>query len=118
MHRFDHPWIYGHPWGDGFGWWPGTLLSVLSSVFLLALLIGLVLALLRWIIPYLKPIIADIFGRPPADLSPLEILRERYSAGEIDDITFEQMRERLEASYQHESNGYQRETWTGYRDSR
>ena len=25
-------------------------------------------------------------------------------------------RERLEASYQHENNGYQRETWTGYRD--
>ena len=116
MHRLDHPWIHGHSWNDGFGWWPGTLLSVLSTVFLLALLIGLILALLRWIIPYLKPIIADIFGRPSADLSPLEKLRERYAAGDIDDITFERMRERLQASYQHESNGYQRETWTGYRD--
>ncbi len=54
MHRLDHPWIHGHSWNDGFGWWPGTLLSVLSTVFLLALLIGLILALLRWIIPYLK----------------------------------------------------------------
>ncbi len=116
MHRFEHPWIYGHPWGDGFNWWPGTLLSVLSTMFLVALLIGLAWLVLRWLIPYLKPIIADIFGRPPAGLSPLEILRERYAAGEIDDITFEQMRERLQASYQHESTGYPRETWTGYRD--
>jgi uncharacterized membrane protein len=117
MHRFEHPWIYGHPWGNEFAWWPGTLLSVLSTVFLLALLLGLGLALLRWIIPYLKPIIADIFGRSPADLSSLEILRERYAAGEIDDVTFERMRERLQASYQQESNGYQHETRTGYRDS-
>jgi uncharacterized membrane protein len=113
MHRFEHPWIW-HPWGDGFAWWPGMLLSALSTLFWVALLIGLAWVLLRWLIPYLKPIIADIFGRQPAD--PLEILRERYAAGEIDDITFEQMRERLEASYQHESTGYPRETWTGYRD--
>jgi putative membrane protein len=116
MHRFEHPWIYGHHWGNGFGWWPGMLLSVLSTLLWVALLIGLAWLLLRWILPYLKLIIADIFGSPPADLSPLEILRERYAAGEIDDVTFERMRERLEASYQCESTGYPRETWTGYRD--
>ncbi len=31
--------------------------------------------------------------------SALEILRQRYARGEIDAATFEQMRERLEASY-------------------
>ena len=31
----------------------------------------------------------------------LETLRQRYAAGEIDAVTFEQMRERLEASYPH-----------------
>ena len=31
----------------------------------------------------------------------LETLRQRYAAGEIDAVTFEQMRERLEASYSH-----------------
>ena len=45
--------------------------------------------------------ISDIFGIAPPDASPLEILRQRYAAGEIDAVTFEQMRERLEASYSH-----------------
>ncbi len=34
---------------------------------------------------------------PPSQLSALEILRQRYARGEIDDVTFQQMRERLEA---------------------
>jgi len=65
------------------------------------LFIGLAWILLKWIIPYLIPWITDIFGRPPAGSPSLEILRQRYAAGEIDYVTFEQMRERLEASYQH-----------------
>ena len=35
---------------------------------------------------------------PPSQLSALEILRQRYARGEIDDATFQNMRERLEAS--------------------
>jgi len=46
-------------------------------------------------------IMADFFGMEPVDTPPLEILRQRYAAGEIDADTFEQMPERLEASYQH-----------------
>ena len=34
-------------------------------------------------------------GVPPVQLSALEILRQRYARGEIDAVTYEQMRERL-----------------------
>lgn len=126
MHRFGHPWAYEHVRGDEFGWEPGMLLSALSTVFLIALFIGLAWALLRWVFPYILPIMADIFGRPAAhslqasqEPSALEIVRQRYAAGEIDAVTFEQMWERLEASYQqesnsilHDDNGYLRETRT------
>jgi len=97
------------------------ILSALSTLFWVALLIGLVWALLGWIIPTIRPMLTDIFGQTSTDPSALEILRQRYAAGEINTYTFEQMRERLMASYQQESNGrpldeysYQDENWTGY----
>ena len=36
-------------------------------------------------------------GMQPAQASAMEILRQRYARGEIDAVTFEQMRERLES---------------------
>jgi uncharacterized membrane protein len=125
MHRFGHHWMYGHPWGGGgFVEWPGMLLSALSTLFLVALFIGLVGVLLSLIMPSIRPMLTDIFGTKSTDASALEILRMRYAAGEIDAVTFEQMRERLMASYQQESDGmphddigYQEENWTGYRNT-
>ena len=37
-------------------------------------------------------------GTPHVQASAMEILRQRYARGEIDATTYEQMRERLEAS--------------------
>ena len=113
-HRFGHPWMHGHHWMHehhwGHSWGPGMLASTLTTLLWIVLLTGLVWILLKWILPYILPMFADIFAWPPAENPPaLEILRQRYAAGEIDAVTFEQMRERLEASYQ-------RETWTGSRN--
>jgi hypothetical protein len=97
------------------------LLTVLSILFLVALFIGLVMALLKWIMPSIRPMLTDVFGVPQAYPSAFEILRQRYASGEIDAVTFEQMWERLEASYRRVSNGvpvrdynYQEEHLTGY----
>lgn len=132
-HRFEHPWAngydhpwangYGHPWGHEFIWWPGTLLSVLGTLIWVALFIWLVWLLLRWIIPYLMPMFAGNVGMAQENPSALEILRRRYAAGEIDAVTFEQMRERMESSslrgyygISSDGDGYARETWSGYQD--
>ena len=123
MHRFGHHWMYGHPWGGGgFVSWSGMLLSALSTLFWIALLIGLVWAILGLLATFMRPMLTDIFGTKSTDASALEILRQRYAAGEIDAVTFEQMQERLMASYQQASHempqdaGYQEEHWTGYRN--
>src|SRR5207249_11026039 len=101
-HRHEHIWAYEHACrhagGYSYDWWPGMLLSTLNTVLWIALLMVLIWALLKWLSPYIMSEIADIFGITPEAPSALEILRQRYAAGEIDAITFEQMRERLEAS--------------------
>jgi putative membrane protein len=105
MHRFGHHWMHGPPWGGEFFWGPGMLLSLLGILFWIALMIGLAWAILSLLLPLIRPMLGDIFGSKSTDVSALEILRRRYAAGEIDRDTFEQMHERLMASYRQEGHG-------------
>lgn len=79
-------------WGYGFGW--GWFMMMFGGVLWIAVLVVLVWALLRWLERK-----APVSGpSTPASPSALEILRQRYARGEIDTATFEQMRERLQAT--------------------
>ncbi len=83
-------------WGYGFGW--GWLMMSLGTVLWIALLVVLVWALIRWLSSKTSTPTPMTMHMPPGGPSALEILRQRYARGEIDTATFEQMRERLEAS--------------------
>ncbi len=92
-------------WGFGHG--AGLLLPFLfmGRIFMLVLLGLLIWGLIRWFSrgrhfympPRYNPVPPTYTpGTPPSQLSPMEILRQRYARGEIDAATFESMRERLE----------------------
>ncbi len=72
----------------GYGWSGlGMLMMMLNSLLWIALIALLLWAMIFWVNkkhPHMTT---------PSDL---EILRQRYARGEIDTVTFEQMRERLE----------------------
>jgi putative membrane protein len=91
-------------WGFHGVWFllPLLLLGKFFWIVLLALLIGVLIR--RFSLrsgqmafnrhaPFYHP------GMSPAQSSAMEILRQRYARGEIDAATFDQMRERLEASH-------------------
>lgn len=87
-------------------WGFGLLLPVLllGRFFWFLILALLVLALLRrnrrksWPMAFSGHASFPYPSAQPAQLSAMEILRQRYARGEIDHGTFEQMRERLDAS--------------------
>jgi putative membrane protein len=78
-----------------FAFWP---LHLLGIVFWIALLAVLVWALVSWLKRGNMPLVGYQPAPSPGQPSAVEILRQRYARGEIDDVTFQQMRERLEAS--------------------
>ena len=85
-------------WGFGHGLGlllPLVFLGRFFWIVLLVLLIGFALRRLsfwRRSVPFYQ------YGMPPVQPSALDILRQRYARGEIDATTFDQMRERLEAT--------------------
>jgi putative membrane protein len=79
--------MYGYSWS-----WGGMLLMMLSWVFWFVLLGLLLWALFRWLG-------ARIPNQPTSTgVSASEILRQRYARGEIDEATYERMRQQLESS--------------------
>ncbi len=92
--------------GPGFALW--GIIPLIGSLLWFVLLIALIWGLIR-LFSKRTPMIGFPMGplpqqpqQPPmyqASQPPAtEILRQRYARGEIDDATFQQMRERLEAS--------------------
>src|SRR5712692_1513157 len=83
-------------WGYDFGW--GWLLMSIGMVLWIALLVVLVWAVIRWLERKTSTSGPQETSIPASGPSALEILQQRYVRGEIDTATFEQTRERLEAS--------------------
>ncbi len=89
---------------------PGLLFGLLGNILWWLLLLLLISSLVRMFVggrrwgsfrypPGPPPHQRGPFGPPP--LTALQILQQRYARGEIDGTTFDQMRERLEASEHH-----------------
>jgi putative membrane protein len=79
----------GHMWGGG---WHGWFLGPLMMVFWLALLVGAVILIARWLgaSGHVEP------RRKGSGPDALDILRERFARGEIDKAEFEERRALLE----------------------
>jgi uncharacterized membrane protein len=88
-------------WGFGLGFLFLLPLLLLGRFFWFIILALLIVSVIRWAsfnrrhVPYFH---YGHYGMPPIQPSALDILRQRYARGEIDAVTFEQMRERLEAT--------------------
>jgi putative membrane protein len=77
-------------WGYGMTYnWGGMLLMILSMLMWFALLGALVWGLVRWLTR------SGAGYATPGSPSALEILRQRYARGEIDESVFERMRQQL-----------------------
>ena len=87
-------------WDYGFGW--GWFMMMFGGLLWIAVLVVLAWAVIRWL--NRKPPTVGPFA--PASPYALEILRQRYARGEIDTVTFEQMRERLQATEQAPNGSY------------
>jgi putative membrane protein len=103
--------FFPFPGPGGWYFWPhflGAGLLALVWVGLLGLLIWALLRLFsgrsRMSVPAGTP--WQSYGTPPAEgSSAIEILRQRYARGEVDAETYQQMLERLQASYPADSIG-------------
>jgi putative membrane protein len=81
-------------WGYGYDW--PMLWMAFWNLLWLVLLGLLIWGLVRWLTGRTSRAAGHDSGSPAH--SALEILQERYARGEVDETTFERMRERLMAS--------------------
>lgn len=81
--------MHGCMWGYGSSGW-GWLMMILGSLFWIALLALIVVALMR-----LWPGASAFQSSAPQEDEALEILRQRYARGEIDAEEFERKRRDL-----------------------
>jgi len=84
--------------------WP--LMHLFGTVLWIAVFVVLTWALVSWLSRRNAPMVGYHPTPPPIQFSALEILRQRYARGEIDDAMFQQMRERLQASAAPEQQQY------------
>jgi len=84
--------------------WP--LMHLFGTVVWIAVFVVLAWALVSWLSRRNAPMVGYHPTPPPVQFSALEILRQRYARGEIDDATFQQMRERLQTSAAPEQQQY------------
>ncbi len=88
----SHPHYGGHMWGEGM--WGGMIFGPLLMIFFIALLVGVIVIVVRWLAGsslggYLPP--------PRAESNALDILKERFARGEIDKDEFDERRRALES---------------------
>jgi putative membrane protein len=78
-------WTYGDPMG---GFWVMAIISALVSLAIAIGVIVLIVLGIRWFVRQERA------SRPPAPRSddPLEVLRQRYARGEIDEEEYERRR--------------------------
>jgi putative membrane protein len=79
-------------WGYPTAWW-GVLLMTLGMLLWYGILAVAIWALVRWLVRA-----GSTSGPSAGGPSALEILRQRNARGEIDAVTYEKMRARLEGT--------------------
>ncbi len=82
-------------WGYGFDW-SGIFLMLLGTLLFIALLAVLIWAVLRFVTGKTTMPVPPYTSDAPPGPSAIEILNQRYARGEIDAMTYEQMRAHLE----------------------
>lgn len=82
----------------------GLLSMLIGTVLFLALIALAIWALLRWLSGRASGSSRPFGGFPIEGASAREILEQRYARGEIDQATFERMREHLQASHNSHSS--------------
>jgi putative membrane protein len=84
-------------WGYGY-MWPMMIGGIIGMTLWIVVLAAIIWAVVRWLNHRTAAPTWQQPTPPASGPTALEILRQRYARGEIDAATFEQMRERLEAS--------------------